>query len=184
MTPARQWALVGGVVAVLGGLLLAATITTEGRGIGPGSTAPDFAAVTVPVDATTPALPRSIAAYRGRPMLLNIWATWCAPCREEMPRIERLHGEFAAGGLAVVAVSIDNPGMAEAIREFRRDMGLTFEIVYDESGQIRDAYQTTGVPETFLIDRAGVIRRRLIGASWREAELRPLLRELVDERAP
>lgn len=184
MSQARQWALVGGVVAVLGGLLLAATMSTEGRGIGPGSPAPDFRAVTVPTDSGAAAVARTIADYRGRPILLNIWATWCAPCREEMPRIERLHTELAPGGLAVVAVSIDNPGMAGAIREFRADMGLTFEILYDESGRIRDQYQTTGVPETFLIDRAGVIRRRLIGASWREAELRPLLQELVAERAP
>jgi thiol-disulfide isomerase/thioredoxin len=116
-------------------------------------------------------------------VLLNIWATWCAPCREEMPRIERLYQELGPQGLAVVAVSIDNPGMTDAIREFRKEMGLTFDVLHDESGRIRDDYQTTGVPETFLIDRAGVVRRRLIGASWTVDDQRPLLRELIAEQA-
>ena len=71
--------------------------------------------------------------------------------------------------------------MADAIRDFRKEMGLSFEVLYDESGRIRDAYQTSGVPETFLIDKQGVIRRRLIGASWTVDDQRVLLRELIAE---
>ena len=126
---------------------------------------------------------RSIADYRGKAVLLNLWATWCGPCREEMPRIQRLQEELGPQGLAIVAVSIDNPGMADAIRDFRKELGLSFEILYDESGAIRDAYQSTGVPETFLIDKQGVIRRRLIGASWTADDQRPLLKELIAEPA-
>lgn len=176
----RQWLIVGIVVAAIGGALAFAVARSPGAGIiGPGAVAPDFAGTTVPDSGT--GVVKGIAAYRGRPVLLNMWATWCAPCREEMPRIERIHRLLGASGLQVVAVSIDNPGMTDAIRDFRKDMGLTFEILHDETGRIRDDYQTTGVPETFLIDRNGVVRRRLIGASWTVDEQLPLLRELIAE---
>lgn len=183
MTGRSQWMLVGGVVLVLAGLLGIATISSSGAGVvGPGAPAPEFTAQTVPDSGVVP-VTRTLAAYRGRPVLLNLWATWCAPCRDEMPRIERLHRELAPAGLAVVAVSIDNPGMADAIREFRRELGLTFDILYDESGHIRDAYQSTGVPETFLIDRQGIVRRRLIGSSWTADDQLPLLRDMIAEPA-
>jgi cytochrome c biogenesis protein CcmG/thiol:disulfide interchange protein DsbE len=186
MSSRGQWMLVGGICLAIVGGVTAMTMSASGtKFVGPGSAAPNFNAVTVPDSgAAASAVARTIASYRGKPMLLNIWATWCAPCREEMPRIERLHTELDSMGLAVVAVSIDNPGMADAIREFRKEMKLSFEILYDESGKIRDDYQTTGVPETFLIDRKGVVRRRLIGSSWTVDEQRPLLRELIAEPAP
>lgn len=181
MTARGQWILVGGVVFALGGGAAFLTMSNTVAFVGPGAKAPSFVAVTVPDSGT--ATPRGIEAYRGKPVLLNIWATWCAPCREEMPRIEQLQKELADSGLAIVAISIDNPGMADAIREFRKEMQLSFEILYDDTGKIRDDYQTIGVPETFLIDRQGVVRRRLIGSSWTVAEQRPLLRELIAEPA-
>ena len=181
MSARKQWLIVGGIVMTLGGLLAAATLTSGGVTIvGPGAPAPDFSVLTVPDSGGTP-VTMTMAAYRGKPILLNIWATWCAPCRAEMPRIERLNRELGPAGLAIVAISIDNPGMTDAIREFRAEMGLTFEVLHDESGKIRDAYQTSGVPETFLIDRQGVVRRRLIGASWTVDDQRALLRELIAE---
>jgi cytochrome c biogenesis protein CcmG/thiol:disulfide interchange protein DsbE len=184
MNARTQWMVVGGVVAALGAAAVIATMTSgKVAFVGPGAAAPEFAAQTVPDSGGTP-VARTLASYRGKPIMLNIWATWCAPCREEMPRIQQLHRELSDSGFVVVAVSIDNPGMAQAIRDFRKEMALSFEIVYDESGKIRDDYQTTGVPETFLIDRQGVVRRRLIGASWTVDEQRPLIRELIAEPAP
>ena len=180
----RQWIGVTVVVVAVGALLAYGVRGANRSGIiGPGAPAPQFHAVTVPEPAAAPALARTIADYKGKPVLLNIWATWCGPCREEMPRIETLHRELGDKGLAIVAVSIDNPGMADAIRDFRKEMKLSFEVLYDDSGRIRDDYQTTGVPETFLIDRQGVIRRRLIGASWTVEDQRALLTELIAEPA-
>ena len=182
MTGRSQWAVVAGIVVVVGGLLAWATMGADKSGIvGPGSRAPEFSAHTVPEGSALP-VSRKVADYEGKTVLLNIWATWCGPCRDEMPRIEHLHKELGAAGLTVVAVSIDNPGMADAIRDFRKQMGLSFEILYDESGRIRDDYQTSGVPETFLIDKHGVIRRRLIGASWTVDDQRALLREMIAEQ--
>jgi thiol-disulfide isomerase/thioredoxin len=183
MTARTQWGMVAGVVVVAGGLLAWAVLGADRSGIvGPGSHAPEFSARTVP---EAPALPvaKTVASYRGKVVLLNIWATWCGPCREEMPRIERLGKELGPEGLSVVAISVDNPGMADAIRDFRKELALSFEILYDDSGRIRDDYQTSGVPETFLIDKQGVIRRRLIGSSWTVDDQRALIRELISEPA-
>lgn len=183
MSGKSQWIAVGAVVVVIGGGLAFAAMGADKAGvIAPGSPAPAFNAHSVP-DANTAVVSKTIANYRGKAVLLNIWATWCGPCREEMPRIERLHQELGPQGLSVVAVSIDNPGMADAIRDFRKEMALSFEILYDETGRIRDDYQTSGVPETFLIDKQGVIRRRLIGASWTVDDQRALLRDLIAEPA-
>ena len=183
MNARTQWMVVGGIVVALGGAAVIATMASDKVAfVGPGAPAPEFAAQTVPDSGAS--ITRTLGSYRGKPIMLNIWATWCAPCRDEMPRIQQLHRELADSGFVIVAVSIDNPGMAQAIRDFRKEMALSFEIVYDESGKIRDDYQTTGVPETFLIDRQGVVRRRLIGSSWTVEEQRPLIRELIAEPTP
>ena len=85
-------------------------------------------------------------------MLLNVWATWCVPCRTEMPSIQALHDRFAARGLKVVAVSVDNAGFEDEIQRFRDQYGLTFEILHDASGQ-----DQTGLPDD---GRSGDVRHR------------------------
>jgi peroxiredoxin len=178
MTVRQQWAFVGLVILLLGGGLFAATriLGDELFPVSVGSKAPDFTAATVdPLPVT-----KTIADYRGRVVLLNIWATWCLPCRTEMPSIQALHDRFAARGLEVVAVSVDNPGTADEIREFRDRYGLTFDILHDASGEIKRDYQTTGVPETFVIGRDGVIRRKVIAAAnWDSPANRALFAQLL-----
>ncbi len=145
----------------------------------PGSSAPDFRAVTVDGEPHG----RTMADYRGKVVLLNIWATWCAPCRIEMPSIEQLHKSYARRGLKVVAISVDDPGMAPQIVDFVNQFGLTFDVLHDPEGKIREQYQTTGYPETVIIGRDGVIRRKLIGASdWNSPATRALIERLLDER--
>jgi len=178
MTIRQQWTFVGLVVLILGGGLLAATriLGDELFPVTVGSKAPDFKAVAVDgVPAT-----KTIADYKGEVVLLNVWATWCLPCRTEMPSIQSLHDRFAARGLKVVAVSVDNPGTADEIRKFRDQYGLTFEILHDASGAIKRDYQTTGVPETFVIGRDGVIRKKVIAAAdWDSPANRALFAQLL-----
>ena len=178
MTVRQQWAFVGIVVLILGGGLLAATklLDDELFPVTAGSKAPDFRATTIDAVPVT----KTLANYKGEIVLLNVWATWCLPCRTEMPSIQALHDRYAARGLKVVAVSIDNPGTEEAIRKFRDQYGLTFEILHDASGKIRSDYQTTGVPETFVIGRDGVIRKKVIAAdNWDSPANRALFGELL-----
>jgi thiol-disulfide isomerase/thioredoxin len=190
MSGARQWALVGGIVAVAAGAVVIATRVLGGdlAQVAAGSKAPDFRAVPVAVGSrhgagAAPA-PKSLADYRGQVVLLNIWATWCVPCRSEMPSIERLQQDMGPQGLKIVAVSIDNPGMEDAIRDFVKELGLHFEILYDATSKIRDDYQSNGVPETFLIGRDGVIRQRVIAATdWSAESEKGLIRTLLAEPA-
>lgn len=178
MTVRQQWMFVGLVVLILGGGLLAAThfLGDELFPVTAGSKAPDFEATTIDGVPQT----KTLANYKGQIVLLNVWATWCLPCRTEMPSIEALHDRFAARGLKVVAVSIDNPGTEDAIRKFRDQYGLTFEILHDAPGNIKRDYQTTGVPETFVIGRDGVIRKKVIAAdNWDSPANRALFAELL-----
>ena len=181
MTARQQWALVLGLVAVLGAGLFAAThlLGDELFPVTVGARAPDFRATTLD------AAPRvkTLADYRGEVVLLNVWATWCAPCRVEMPSMEQLYRALGPRGLKVVAVSVDDPGTDDAIREFGRELGLTFELLHDAPGAIQKAYQTTGVPETFVIGPDGVIRKKVIGAAdWASDANRALFARLLEER--
>lgn len=178
MTVRQQWTLVGMVVLLLGGGLLAAThyLGDELFPVTAGSRAPDFHATTVDGVPVT----KTLADYKGQIVLLNLWATYCVPCRTEMPSIQALHDRYGKRGLKIVAVSVDSPGFEDAIRRFRDQYGLTFEILYDESGAIKTDYQTTGVPETFVIGRDGVIRKKVIAAdNWDSPANRALFAQML-----
>lgn len=180
MTIRQQWLVVLGVVALLGGGLVAASryMGDELFPLSVGSPAPDFHAATL--DGASPARTKTLADYRGQVVLLNVWATWCGPCRVEMPSIEALHRAYGADGLHIVAVSIDDAGQEKAVRDFARELGLTFEILHDPTGDIQKSYQTTGVPETFVIGPDGVIRKKIIGAAdWNSPANRALVAQLL-----
>jgi cytochrome c biogenesis protein CcmG, thiol:disulfide interchange protein DsbE len=144
--------------------------------IGVGSTAPAFHAI----DLRT-GKPASLADYHGKVLLLNIWATYCLPCRVEMPAIERLSRRMAGTDFHVLAVSVDVVDSTE-VNAFVNQLGLTFDVLHDRPGEIQQAYQTTGVPESFVIDRHGVIVKKVIGASeWDGPVNEVLIRRLLDE---
>jgi cytochrome c biogenesis protein CcmG/thiol:disulfide interchange protein DsbE len=145
-----------------------------------GSKAPDFTAYTVD------SVPRQkrLADYRGQVVMLNVWATWCLPCRVEMPSIEALNKQYAPKGLKILAVSIDDAGMDSAIRAFAKQYGLTFEILHDPKGTITDMYDISGYPETFIVGKDGVIRKKLMQATdWNSPDARALVDRLLAERA-
>jgi cytochrome c biogenesis protein CcmG, thiol:disulfide interchange protein DsbE len=144
--------------------------------VAPGAPAPDFTARTLD------SIPRvkTLADYRGQVVLLNLWATWCEPCKVEMPSIEALHRAYAPSGLKVVAVATDDPGFEDAIRRFVAEHGLTFEVLSEGSGAIERAYQTRGIPATYLIGADGIIRKRIAGASdWSSPANRALVAQLL-----
>jgi cytochrome c biogenesis protein CcmG/thiol:disulfide interchange protein DsbE len=178
MTVKQQWIVVLGIVAVLAGGGFAAShfLKDELTSIGVGSDAPGFAAATL----DTPAKMKSLSDYRGEVVVLNIWATWCIPCRTEMPSMEKLYKELGPKGLKMVAVSVDNAGEEQKIRDFAKEYGLTFEVLHDGAGAIQGIYRTTGVPETFVLDRDGVIRKKWIGADdWASEGNKRLLEQLL-----
>ena len=174
---ARQVLIGFGIVVIsITGLAYAGAFDVTTSAVSPGSAAPDFRAVTLDAH---PAAKR-IADYRGQVVLLNLWATWCGPCEWEMPSIEALHRDFAASGLKVVAVAVDDPGFEQRVREFVARKGLTFEILSEGSGKIEADYEARGIPATYLIGRDGLIRKRVAGASdWNSAANRALVAQLL-----
>ena len=128
---------------------------------------------------------KTLTDYRGDVILLNIWATWCIPCRTEMPSIEAVHQALGPKGLKVVAVSVDNEGEEQKIRDFAREYQLSFEMLHDPTGSIEGIYRTTGVPETFVIARDGTVRKKWIGPEdWNSEGNQRLLQSLLAEPKP
>ncbi|HEV2146789.1 MAG TPA: TlpA disulfide reductase family protein [Longimicrobiaceae bacterium] len=181
----RQWWIVGGVLLLLAGLIAAGwTVRDRFLPVEVGTGAPAFTARDME------GRPVSLRDLRGEVVLLNIWATWCAPCREEMPSMQRLHERLGDKGLRIVAVSIDGATAAERaagdprklVADFAREMGLDFTLWMDPSGEIQRAYRTTGVPESFLIDRDGTIVKKVLGATEWDSEANVELIQRLLER--
>jgi cytochrome c biogenesis protein CcmG/thiol:disulfide interchange protein DsbE len=176
MTSQRQWSLVAGMVMTVGfGIALAMKIRPQLDLLGPGSRVPEFGATDVRTGR-----PVSLADYRGKVVLLNVWATWCDPCRLEMPAMEKLSRRLHGSDFRVVAVSVDKDG-PDVVMKFVKSLGLTFDILHDPAGTIQSTLQTTGVPETFVIDREGTIIKKVIGAEqWDAPVNETLVRRLLD----
>ncbi len=111
----------------------------------------------------------------GTPYILNIWATWCAPCRREMPELQELHNAYSDRGFQVVGVSVDDRGAADQIRSFIDEIGITFPIYHDPSWEIMDSYLLLGLPGSFLIDAEGRIARKWTGP------FRPMEEDVQDD---
>jgi len=178
MTNRQQWTIVAGIgMTAVFGIVLALKLHSEINLVGVGSRAPEFQAVHL-----STGRPASLADYRGKVVLLNVWATWCLPCRIEMPSLQRLQRQLAGTDFRLVSVSIDKDD-STVVRKFADELGLTFEILHDRPGTIQERYQTTGVPESFVIDRDGVIVKKVIGpAEWDSPVNETLLRRLIDGR--
>ena len=123
----------------------------------------------------------SLPDYQGKVVFLNFWATWCGPCKVEMPAMEALYKSFRSQGLAILAVSVDQQGAA-VTRPFKEAMGLSFPILHDSTYQVGLTYGARTLPMTYIIDRKGIIRQRVFGArDWNSQEARKLIIELLEE---
>jgi thiol-disulfide isomerase/thioredoxin len=122
-----------------------------------GLPAPAYAAITMNGDSV------NLASHRGHVVLLNIWATWCIPCRVEVPVIERLHQRYGPKGLDVIGVSVDVADKKVMIENFTKTFGVTYDIWRDTKSGILDTYRAIGVPATFIIGRDGVLLFKYLG---------------------
>jgi peroxiredoxin len=104
----------------------------------------------------------SLSDYKGKVVLVNIWATWCPPCVEEMPSMEKLYQKFKGENFEILAVSIDEPGL-KAVAPFMKKSSLTFPALIDSEGTIKTVYGITGIPESFIIDKQGILIKKIIG---------------------
>jgi peroxiredoxin len=124
----------------------------------------------------------SLASLRGKVVFLNIWATWCAPCREEMPSIESLYNDFKANkDFVVLAVSQDTDG--GSVRPFVEQNHIRFTVLLDPRNEVGERYDVNGIPETFIIGRDGRIVAHHVGPyDWSNADIREALQELIKSK--
>jgi len=182
MTVKQQWSIVGGIVAILAlGLTIAArSMKDDLYPVNVGSAAPAFRAHSL-----NGATVKTLADYKGQVVLLNVWATYCEPCKIEMPSLEKLHEMYGDKGLKIIAVEVDHAVSDDSVRKFASTYKLNFEILRDTSGALEKAYQTTGIPETFVIGPEGTIRRKWWGADdWSSQGNRALIAQLLGLPTP
>jgi peroxiredoxin len=139
-----------------------------------GLTAPDFSLTDKDGKTWT------LSSLKGKVVFLNFWATWCPPCREEMPSMQRLYEQLPNDKFGMLAVlENDKPERAEA---FAAELGLTFPILYDEAKTAWPKYGLTGLPETFIIDKNGRVREKIIGpARWDSPQVIQKMRNYIAE---
>jgi cytochrome c-type biogenesis protein len=104
-----------------------------------------------------------VAALKGEVVLLNVWATWCIPCRKEIPELQALHQAYGGRGLRVLGVSVDAGDADADVEDFARSFGMTYTILRDPDEKVSALFAIPGVPASFLVDREGVVRWRHIG---------------------
>lgn len=125
----------------------------------------------------------SSRSFRGRVVLLNFWATWCPPCRLEMPSMERLYGEFRGRGLEIVAVNFMEP--RELVQAFAREQNLTYPMLLDRRSDIAERYGVLRLPETVVIGRRGEVIAKTTGyKDWYEEDVRELVSALLEDQGP
>lgn len=123
-----------------------------------GQPAPSYAATSMSGDSV------SLAGLRGKVVLLNVWATWCGPCRKEIPELRAIHTAYKDRGLELIGVSVDTDGTDDAIRAFLKEFRMDYSIWRDPDERVSALFRMAGVPATFLIDRKGVLRWKATGA--------------------
>lgn len=157
-----------GLALTLGTFLLLQTQHRErARFAAPGFRVPTLSGATVRLE-----------DYRGRVLFLNFWATWCPPCRQEMPSMQRVYERFRQRPFSMLAISQDTS--VDAVRDFVSSLRLSFEIGLDPDGELPVRYGVTGFPETFIIDANGAVVRHVIGPlEWDNAEVVAFLEEMV-----
>lgn len=122
-----------------------------------GQTAPDFTLTGLD------GRPVTLSALRGKVVVVNFWATWCPPCRQEMPSMELLHQELADEGLVILAINVEKQGR-QNVASFFQTLEVTFPVVIDEEEAVQSLYGVSKFPESFIVGKDGVIADKIIGA--------------------
>ena len=123
----------------------------------------------------------SLSGLLGQPVVLNVWATWCPPCKAEMPALEKVYKEFKDQGLVLVGLNLTSQDSEKDVVEFVQENRLTFPVALDRDGTVQRKYQISGYPTTFFIDRAGIIRSVVVGGPMSAALIQSRVEDLFKE---
>ncbi len=177
-----RWLLVVIGAAIAGGIWIWASsvpaeATTGGLIPSPrvGFLAPDFSLESLSGDQI------SLSDMRGKVIVLNLWASWCPPCRAEMPALQRVYQVNHERGLEVLAVNMTSQDNIAAVEDFVQEFNLTFPILLDISAEVGNAYLMRALPTTFFIDPDGVIQRVIVGGPMSEVTLQSTVEQLLED---
>ena len=123
----------------------------------------------------------TLSDLRGQAVMINIWTTWCPPCRAEMPSLEAVYQDHKENGLIVLAVNSTNQDSEARVAEFVTEFGLSFPVALDRNGAMSTRYRLRGLPSSFFLDRSGVIRSVVIGGPMSESLIRSKVQEIIKE---
>jgi len=121
----------------------------------------------------------ALTDFRGKIVVLNYWASWCPPCRAEMPAMEAASKDYQGDGVVILGINAASQDSSQASQTFIAEMGLTFPILFDQLGAVGGLYQVSALPSTFFIDRDGVIREVVIGGPISASHLRISIEQLI-----
>ena len=176
-----RWLRLMGVTLVVGAVWIwasaaPAAATTGGQIPSPreGFLAPDFSLDLLGGGEIT------LSELRGSAVIINLWASWCPPCRAEMPAIQRVFERSQGRGLVVLAVNTTFQDSEQAAQTFVQEFGLTFPIALDRDGVVSRSYQLRALPSTFFVDREGIIRKVIIGGPMNEATIQTTVEEILE----
>ncbi|GAP06989.1 peroxiredoxin [Anaerolinea thermolimosa] len=141
----------------------------------PGFQAPDFELQTLTGESV------SLSSLRGKPVILNLWASWCPPCQAEMPSFQHVYEDYHERGVVILAVNLTLQDREEDARQFVLKNHLSFPVLLDSGGNVERLYSTRALPTTYFISADGIIRERVIGGPIAEALLRAQVERLLHE---
>jgi thiol-disulfide isomerase/thioredoxin len=159
------------VSVLLSGLVMAGCSPSSAQGVEAGNPAPDFQLQSL--DGQTV----SLGNLQGKPVLINFWATWCGPCRSEMPYIQEIYEEWSVKGLVVLAINMGES--SSKVEEFMQSNSLSFAVLLDTKQDVAQRYNITGIPTTFFIDKDGIIQDKVIGAFQNKTQIENRLSKIM-----
>ena len=178
----KHWSLVSATILFLAAIWIAWSTTLAGgttEGIIPapmeGFLAPDFELTSLDGERL------KLSELRGKAVLVNFWASWCPPCRSEMPAMQQIYTDFSPDDLVILAVNSTHQDRLADVENFVSERNLTFPILLDQDGQVSASYQVRSLPTSFFVDPDGIIREVVIGGPMAEALLRTRVESLFEE---
>ncbi len=169
LTAGVLWTVASRVPSAVGAPLSASPSPREG------SLAPNFTLDTLDGTKVT------LSELRGKIVLINLWATWCPPCRAEMPALENAYKQYKDSGVVVLGLNVTNQDSEKDIPPFVDEFGLTFPILLDRDGSVSALYQLKGLPTTYFVNREGIIRTVVVGGPMNETFIRSKIEALLQE---
>lgn len=178
----KHWTIISLAALIFGAGWIALTALLAPAGTGgripaprQGFLAPDLTLTTLTDESV------QLSQLQGQPVIINFWASWCAPCKAEMPALQRVYEAYRDQGVVILAVNATNQDSQLQAADFASQHGLTFPILLDSTGEAADVYQVRALPSTFFVDRAGNIHDVVIGGPISEALLRAQIEQMLAE---